>query len=239
MNSNSNRSLQRKVHRQWLKFWFRPVRVFCFHQVSDAFDPDTMWEGDWTQTDVFKSKISELKKIYTFVSLTEAFRHIADDKLRMKKYAALTADDGWASIKNILPWLAEQGIPVTLFLNPLYLDGKHFQSRSTEKFLTREEVATLVRRYKPFITIASHGWSHTSCLEMSDEEFMESVNKAEKDLAEMEGKLPFYAFTFGHSRYSQIRYLQSKSLVPVLVADEMNYHSTCVFRECIDVGFVA
>ena len=214
MNSNSNISLQRKVHRQWLKFWFRPVRVFCFHQVSDAFDSDTMWEGDWTQTDVFKSKISELKKIYTFVSLTEAFRHIADDKLRLKKYAALTADDGWASIKNILPWLAEQGIPVTLFLNPLYLDGKHFQSRSTEEFLTREE-------------------------EMSDEEFMESVNRAEKDLAEMEGKLPFYAFTFGHSRYSQIRYLQSKSLVPVLVADEMNYHSTCVFRECIDVGFVA
>lgn len=239
MNSDSNRSLQRIVHRKWLKFRLRPIHVYCFHQVSDVFDPDTMWEVDWTRTDAFKSKILELKKKYTFVPLTEAFRHIANDKFRLKKYAALTADDGWASIKNILPWLAEQGIPVTLFLNPLYLDGKHFQSRSTEKFLTREEVATLVRSYKPFITIASHGWSHTRCLEMSDEEFMDCVDKAEKDLAEMEGKLPFYAFTYGHYRYSQFRYLQSRSLVPVLVAGEMNYHSTCVFRECIDVGFVA
>ena len=80
MNSDSNRSLQRIVHRKWLKFRLRPIHVYCFHQVSDVFDPDTMWEVDWTRTDAFKSKILELKKKYTFVPLTEAFRHIANDK---------------------------------------------------------------------------------------------------------------------------------------------------------------
>ena len=108
----------------------------------------------------------------------------------------MTSDDGWASLKNILPWLAEEKIPVTLFLNPLYMDGVHYQSRDSEKFLTKEEVADLTERYEPFITIASHGWSHKRSSDMSDDGFVENIQKAESGLSDIPGKIAFFVFPF-------------------------------------------
>ena len=167
--------LIKKICRRIRRVFVKPIRVFCFHQVSDVFEPETMWECDWTQTEVFKKKILTLKKKYTFVSLTEAYNHISNDKIRLKNYAALTADDGWASVKNIIPWLAEQGIPLTLFLNPLYLDGEHYQSRETERLLTCEEVTSLTKMNPHIISIASHGWEHKDCSKMDDMEEFEKL----------------------------------------------------------------
>lgn len=228
------KTVNRRIKDALMELRYRPVKVFVFHQVSDVLDPDGMWECDWTQTDVFKRNIEVLKKKYDFISLEEAYKHIANDKFRFKSYAALTADDGWASLQNILPWLAEQQVPVTLFLNPLYLDGKHFQERVTEKLLTHDEVVALVNEYKPYVTIASHGWKHDKCEAMTETEFAENVQKAESVLNEMPGKVPFYAFTYGQYSCSQIRWLKAHALVPVALESKNNLHDTLVDRECID-----
>ena len=223
----------KKVRRHWMRLRLQPIRVFCFHQVSDEFEPEGMWECDWTQTEVFKRNILALKRKYTFVPLEEAYRHISNDRIRFKKYAALTADDGWASLKNILPWLAQ--VPVTFFLNPLYMDGVHYQSRETEKFLTRDEVAALVSQYEPFITIASHGWLHKDCHGMVEEEFLANVEWAETSLQSMHGKIPFYAFTFGRRTVRQMEILRQKSLIPVLMDGGVNYNDEkCIHRELLD-----
>lgn len=228
-------SLKYKVLKRLTQLRLTPIRIFCFHQVSDVFEPDTMWECDWTQTEVFKKKITALEEKYTFVSLTEAYNHIANDKLRLKNYAALTADDGWASVKNIVPWLAEQGIPVTLFLNPMYLDGEHFQERATEKLLTYEDVREMTNQYGFLITIASHGWSHKDCLKMSDNEFEDSVRMAETALQGLEGKTPFYAFTYGRHQSNQVSLLKQWSLVPVFMDGAMNYlDASAIHRELLD-----
>lgn len=228
-------ALVNAIKRKWNRLRFRSVRVFCFHHVSDIFDPDTMWECDWTQTDAFKRNVLALKKKYTFISLEEAYNHISCDKFRNTNYAVLTSDDGWASLKNILPWLAEEKIPVTLFLNPLYMDGKHFQSRDSEEFLTKEEVVFLVERYEPLITIASHGWSHDDCLKIPMESFKESVRKSEEYLMNIKGKVPFYAFSFGRHTNKQLEFLGQQNLVPVLMDGMVNYDDvSCIHRECID-----
>ena len=213
----------------------RPIRVFCFHQVSEVFDPLTMWKCDWTQIVVFKKKILELQAKYTFISLQEAYNHIVNDHIRLNNYAVLTADDGWASLKEIIPWLAEQRIPVTLFLNPLYLDGQHFQERETEKLLTHDEVTWLVKKYDPLITIASHGWKHNKCDGMENEEFVVNVRRAEAALGDIPGKVPFYAFTYGRYTKDQLGLLNSQGLVPVLMDGDNNcYNSSCVHRESLD-----
>lgn len=227
-----------KIRRKLLCFFCKPIRVFCFHQVSDVFEPETMWECDWTQTEVFKKKILALKEKYTFVSLTEAYNHISNDKIRLKNYAALTADDGWASLKNVIPWLAEQRIPVTLFLNPLYLDGKHYQSRETEKLLTCADVNLLTKMNPHLISIASHGWEHKDCSKMDKEEFLRNVQKAEDSLKDIKCKVPFYAFTYGKYIREQVDYLKRLSLVPVLIDGTLNTNnSKCIHRECIDKGY--
>lgn len=217
----------------------KPIRVFCFHQVSDVFEPETMWKCDWTQTDVFKRNIITLKKKYTFISLQDVTAHLKHDRFRSKRYACLTADDGWSSLKNILPWLAEQKIPITLFLNPLYLDGIHHQGRSTEKLLTRDDVLELVDSCSPYITIASHGWSHKDCLEMTDDVFLENVTKAEKAIETMDGKVPYYAFTYGRKRLTQVDILNNKGLVPVFMDGQENrMDDSCIHRQLFDSGIM-
>lgn len=225
-----------KVRKKLLHLRLRPIRVFCFHQVSDVFDSDTMWECDWTQIEDFKRNILVLKKKYTFVSLEKAYGHIVNDKIRVKNYAVLTADDGWASLKSILPWLAEQEVPVTLFLNPMYMDGIHCQSRNTEQFLTTNEVVDIVEHHYPYISIASHGWTHDDCSRMTFEAFQESVVRSEDFLNQMKGKIPFYAFTFGRYAKRQMGFLKQQSLTPVLIDGMMNYDGGIIHRESIDEG---
>lgn len=195
-----------------------------------------MWECDWTQTSEFKRIISSLKKDYTFISLADAYNHILHDTIRTKKYAVLTADDGWSSQANIIPWLSKEKIPITLFLNPLYMDGIHKQSRDTEKLLTVEEINVIVSTYAPYVTIGSHGWSHKDCCKMSTDEFDDNYKKAESALKIMAGYIPFYAFTFGSHTKEQIQYLRDKKVVPVLLNGGMNYHGDIVDRQCIDLG---
>ena len=221
----------------WSRIWLHPIQVFVFHQVSDVFEPETMWECDWTQTDAFKRRILALKKKYTFISLTEVQRHLAQDKWRLRNYASLTSDDGWASLTNILPWLVEQKIPVTLFLNPSCLDGKHWNSRETDKLLTREEVVRFVEQGAPYITIASHGWTHKSSLHMTMEEFIESVDKSERALHEMPAKVPFFAYASGLSAEGQFGYLRKQGLTPVYVDRRVNEKDpTLIHRYCRDGG---
>lgn len=229
-----NRLLE-KIRRKVGSTRLQPIRVFCFHQVSDEFEPETMWECDWTQTEQFKRKILALKKKYTFISLTEVTKRLQNDRFRPQRYAALTSDDGWASLKGILPWLAEEKIPVTLFLNPLYLDGVHYQKRETEKLMTKDDVVELVTQYSPYITIASHGWLHKDCVKMTMGEFSECVVKAEDALSEMKGKIPYYAFTFGRRKGEQVGFLKSQALVPVFMDGRKNYDdATCIHRELLD-----
>ena len=194
-----------------------------------------MWECDWTQIGDFKQNILKLKKKYTFISLVNATERLRKDRIRLKDYAVLTADDGWASLNNILPWLAEQSIPVTLFLNPSCLDGKHWQSRETDKLLTKRDVDSLVNQYYPFISVASHGWTHQDCTKMTDEEFADSVNKSAAILKGFSTYIPYFAFASGRYTSWQIEFLQNNALTPVLV-DGMNNESnpTVIHRECID-----
>lgn len=228
-------SLSNKLRHRILLLRLKSIRVFVFHQVSDMFNPDSMWECDWTQTETFKRAILELKKSYVFIPLADAHRHLQCDRLRWKRYAVLTADDGWESLRGILPWLAEQHIHITLFLNPLYLDGEHKQYRSTERFLMRNEVSHLVGKYHPYISVASHGWSHKDCSAMDMPQFQEQVAKAEQTLACFPNKIPFYAFAWGKHKKDQVDYLRNHSLVPVFVDGLSNINDpNSIHRECLD-----
>ena len=147
------------IRRKLLRMRLRPIRVFCFHQVIDEFDETTMKRCDWSNTERFKQNLVELKRKYVFISLQEAYEKLKVDKFRICCYAVLTADDGWASLKNILPWLKDQNIPITLFLNPGYFDGCHFRERETEKYLLKEDVRWICETYSN-VSVGMHGWEH-------------------------------------------------------------------------------
>lgn len=217
--------LVNKLKRKWMKMRWQPIRVLCFHQVSDTFDENSMYKQDWISTFDFQDIVRRFQaKGYTFISITEAFEKLRHDSFRCKKYAVLTADDGWSSVQNILPWLDDQRIPITLFLNPANFDGKHYRIKKGEEYLTTEDVTYLAEQY-PLLTIGSHGWEHVPATRLSALDFKENVDKSIDALRKLPNYIPYYAYTWGWHNDTTDRILIDKEIVIVNLKGRKNYQS--------------
>ena len=171
--------------------------------------------------DEFKQKIIALRNQgYQFISLTEAYNHLKKDYFRRKKYAVLTFDDGYKSLKEVLPWLEAQKIPVTLFINGKYLDGSSYRETPKEQYLTYDELFALT---SPLIEIGHHGWEHKSVQEMSGAELIDSMQKNIEVLSAHPRYIPFWAYTYGiHNQTSDVT-LSNNGMTLVLVNGGKNY----------------
>lgn len=223
--------LWHKINRKWVKLRLQPIRVFCLHHVCKAFDAESMNKGDWMQIDEFKQKVQTLQQNgVEFISLTEANHHICSDWFRHKKYAVLTFDDGYASLNEILPWLEERQIPVALFINGKYLDGKSYRKNPKESYLTKEELFALT---SPLIEIGNHGWEHTRVTDMTEGEFIESVARNKDLLQKHPNYIPFWAYTYGAHSGKTDDYLHRQGLVPIYVDGMKNYNEIVIHRELL------
>ena len=211
----------------------QPIRVYCLHHVCAKYDADSMNRGDWMQIDEFKQKVEALRQEgVEFISMKDAYRHICKDWIRCMRYAVLTFDDGYTSLKEILPWLEEQKIPTTLFINGKYLDGKSYRKNSKEKYLTKDEIWAMT---SPLIEIGHHGWEHNKVIEMTDADFSESVERNVSALQNHPNYVPFWAYTYGAHTDHTDAFLRRKKIVPVYIDGKKNYDdSTVVHRELID-----
>lgn len=221
-----------RIKRKWMKMRLQPIQVYCQHHVCAEFDAESMNACDWMLIDAFKEKVLAMRQSgIQFISLTDAYRHICKDWIRYKKYAVLTFDDGYSSLKEILPWLNEQHIPATLFINGKYLDGKSYRNNPKESYLTKEELWTMT---SPLIEIGSHGWEHVCATRLTEEEFEYSVERNVSALLVHPNYIPFWAYTYGaHTEQTDV-YLQGKQIVPVYVDKKKNYNdSTVIHRELL------
>lgn len=221
-----------KLHCKLRKLGKSPIRIFCIHNVSDCFDADSMWPCDWIQTDVFKRTVLELQKQYTFISLKEAQRHLHRDIVRFRDYAVLTADDGFSSLKNIIPWLEERQIPITLFVNPIVWDGKTVGHNlkslpvSTENngvkdvYLLPEDLKAF---QSPLITFGYHGYEHIDESVETYDTFVDNFEKCRKAMEILDNVIPFYAHTYGRTTKQNDEYLIKQGITPVYVNGGKNY----------------
>jgi peptidoglycan/xylan/chitin deacetylase (PgdA/CDA1 family) len=208
------------IKRKWMKLRLQPIRVFCFHQVSDVFVPLAMWECDWMSTEDFKTKICDLQNEYTFISLPEAYQKLQHDTFRMKKYAVLTADDGSKTIECILPWLHEQHIPLTMFLNGSYLDGKTYREDPAERYFTIEEIMHL---NMDNITFGHHSWNHKDLSALTKEDFASFIQLNKDMLSGLPNVIPFWAYPYGTHSAQSDEMLLKEGLIPLYMDGEANY----------------
>lgn len=229
--SNVNK-IWAKICRRWVKFRLQPIRVVCLHHVCSEFDAGYMHSGDWMQIDEFKNKVSAMQEGgVEFISLTEAYKHICNDWFRYKKYAVLTFDDGYATVKELLPWLEEQRIPATLFINGKYLDGESYRNNPNEKYLNKEELFALT---SPLIEIGSHGWEHADASKMSDDMFKLNIEQNIQLLHTHPRYVPFHAYTWGRHTSKTNACLLSHGIKPVYIDGAMNFcDSKVIHRELI------
>lgn len=222
------------IVRKFNRFCFRPIRVFCFHHVCRTFDEKSMNRCDWMYIDDFKRKINDIKRNgYVFISLSDCYDKLSHDSFRLKRYAVVTFDDGYYSIKEIIPWLVENQIPVTLFINGKYLDGKSYRDNSSEKYLTTDELFELQSSY---IEIGNHGWEHTDCTSMKINEFELSVIKNVVLLSNHPRYVPFWAYTWGKHNTVTDECLRKHRITPVYVDGMKNFNdSRFIHREVLSL----
>lgn len=205
-----------------MKIRLKPIVVYCQHHVCATFESDSMIACDWMQIDEFKYKVTAMQQEgVKFISLTDAYQHIFNDWLRCKKYAVITFDDGYASLKEILSWLEVQKIPATLFINGKYLDGKSYRKNPEERYLTKDELFALT---SSLIEIGSHGWEHVDAKTISIDEFQSSLVKNQNILSSHPRYIPFYAYTYGIHTQESDESLQKANLIPLLVDGADNYN---------------
>lgn len=224
----------KRILRKINKIRFVPIHIFCIHDVSEAFNPETTWECDWIQTRVFKDRITKLCNEYSFISLTDAFKHLSCDIIRVKKYCVLTCDDGISSIKQIIPWLAEMSIPITIFLNPSILTGIDKREKPM-KLLSAGDIHDLVQDYPHLITIGNHGFRHLDSSRIPMEVFMENVLLSEEYLSKsFDSFIPYFAYPRDKHNSSTDEFLISRGIVPVYCDGAVNYgKSSVIHRELL------
>lgn len=238
-----------RVNRKLIKWRLTPIRVFGLHHVSDTYNVATMWEEDWTQTEALKQFVVGLQNQgYIFISFSEANEKLKRDWLRNKRYAVLTADDGFKTLLNILPWLQEQRIPITLFVNPKYIlnDGigdnvqillkqTHGTVANQELYLNIEDIRALKSSY---ISFACHGYEHLDERELDVDEFKKNVEQCMKALStDFPNVIPFYAHTYGQTKEGYDDILRSYGLTPVYISGNPNYNNEgYIDRELLSNG---
>jgi peptidoglycan/xylan/chitin deacetylase (PgdA/CDA1 family) len=212
----------RKLSHWWEKMRYAPIEVFVFHVVSDVFDERRNKRIDWSQTKEFEDFILSLKTRYRFVPLQEAYRKLRRPWWRRRRYAVLTCDDGDAAVLGVLPFLRKEQIPVTLFINPKYLDGKSRREGYAEdpQYITHDQLWSLSDEW---VTVGMHGYEHLDAKKQSVEEFEESVEKCIELLHLHPGFVPFFAYTWGRYTNATQQTLWQKGIVPVLTDGESNY----------------
>lgn len=199
----------------------KPIDVFLFHAVSDEYDEKKYMLIDWSHTDDFKNHIHTLKSRYTFITLEEAYRKLNSILPRWRRYAVLTCDDGFASVLNILPFLEGEGIPITLFVNPKYLDGVSGRAGYAEnqQYITHDQLWALT---SSLVTVGMHGYEHDDVTKKPAEEFDWSVEKCKEILQSHPRYIPYYAYTGGRHNDLTQQILRQKGLVPVFVGSKLN-----------------
>lgn len=227
-------SIRKKLSKRLRKTFWCPIEVFVFHAVSDCYDERTHKRVDWTSTEDFKHCILSLKSQYEFIPITEAFRKLNSDSLRRKKYAVLTCDDGHRSVLSILPFLEEERVPVTLFINPQYLDGISARKgyAVSPQYILYDQLWSL---NSPLITIGMHGYGHDDATKQTVQEFEGSVGKCIEILSRHPRYIPYFAYTWGRYSNATQQVLDKSHLVPVFADGESNYsYHSGIGRKSID-----
>ena len=235
-----------RFRRKWMKFRLQPIHVFSFHEIGEF----CAGSSDWLPTEFLQSTLTRMQSDgYVFISLQEVYQHIKNDTFRTKKYAALTADDGLNCQLDILPWLEEHQIPITLFLNVTSVEQiecglpykKWFKIRAKEEdkdfakeiYLNEDTITNFDAQY---VTIGSHGYKHNeSVTEMSQREFEEDVQRCMSKFSQYPTYVSFYAYPYGKRNQMTDTVLKKSDIIPVRIDGQKNYNdSTVIHRESIE-----
>lgn len=172
----------------------RTLSILCYHTFRNP-SPNHRWEID---PKTFEKQVEKISGQARFVSIEEAL-----GALRGKKVAgpavALTFDDGFRDVLEILPVTRKYRIPAAIFVLARPENTDHGQLRSQGTFLDLSEIKKL---YEEGWTIGCHSATHTDLKRLGQDELEEEVSGAKKMLESRLG-IPIEYFAYPRGIFSE------------------------------------
>jgi len=118
------------------------IWCFNFHQISMKYDPLFHNRGTFTSLSLFSKYIRYIRNRFNLISVSKAFEML-DNKSVNDRYACITFDDGDSSIEDIIPYLIENNIPASFFLNTAYIDDKKIDPFRVANYLVNANLENI------------------------------------------------------------------------------------------------
>ncbi|MAT71433.1 MAG: xylanase [Planctomycetaceae bacterium] len=173
-----------------------PVLALFYHRVADEHP------NDWTiPVEMFKQQIDWVRERYEIVSLADAQQRLARGT-NHQPAVCVTFDDGYSeNCDHALPWLIDEGVPVTYFVSTNHmLRGEPFphdvEAGVPLPTNTAQQICELA---ESGIEIGAHTRSHADLGAVEDEQQLyEEIVGSKRDLEQLIGKpIRYFAFPFG------------------------------------------
>lgn len=164
------------------------ISVLCYHSISGA---DNKFAID---AEVFEKHIEKISRHARFVSLDEIAEMLSGKKIAMPAIA-ITFDDGYKDIMNILPVMKKYNVPAAVFAV-----SDHDKINRTELGNDSDllDYADLKRLYSEGWTIGCHSATHADFKNLSEEKIKEEIINSKKTLEEKLGfKIEYFAYPKG------------------------------------------
>ena len=137
-----------------------------------------------------------------------------EDAVRPGNHAAITFDDGYASVvEQALPELRQRNIPCTIFIptgclgQPPSWVNSATHAFSKERVITAEQIRELAA--DPLVSVGSHSVSHPSLLELSAEQAAEELQSSKETLETLVGQ-EVHLFSFPHGAFNDALVRQAR-----------------------------
>ena len=133
-------------------------------------------------------------------------------------------------------------IPITLFVNTKYLNGKSWSDINEEQarrampdvnmlkevcpnlYLSKDELKQVATMQN--ITIGMHGHEHLDATKQSIDNFKQNVLQCQDALKEIPHVVPYFAYTWGRHSVATDEVLNEMGIIPVFVNGTKNYNNT-------------
>ncbi len=147
--------------------------------------------------DDFKQQIGFLQKNdYKIISLVE-FLDRKEQGLSLKKYIAITCDDGYVGLGEIVEFLYTKNIPITIFW-PSGVEGDMLRlSNGVEhKILSHQGMHEILEKFQN-VTLGSHGVTHRELTKISGEDMENELRQSLEDIKNFPRNISMVAYPRG------------------------------------------
>lgn len=164
------------------------VSVLCYHSFSDNSDRYSI------NLEAFARQIKIISRDANFVSLDDIVESMKGKKLKTPA-VALTIDDGYTDVMQILPLTKRYRIPITLFILSEPHNANWGEIKNERPLLNSQELKYLISQGW---TIGCHSATHADFSSLNQERLKKEIIEAKKTLEEKLGMpVKYFAYPKG------------------------------------------